>query len=166
MAFSTTLIGSSGVERRAYNIDWSVGHAASNRPEDVMLVQALFRILYYELMGFNSDFEPPPGEAGVIVVDGIKGPATQRHIVHFQNQVRTRGFKVTLDGVFDPYRAPGALSTISRTRYALDLLNNGTANLCRDNGVDYYDRLPYREDMPLRLRSALQTFKKTADKYR
>lgn len=165
MAFSTTLIGSSGNLRTAYNIDWSVGLIGANTREDVMLVQALFRIFYYELLGFNDGFDPPPGETEVIAVDGQKGPVTQKHIVHFQEQAIARGQNLRPDGIFDPYRAPGAISTISKTRYALDLLNNGCANLCDAQGIDNYDNLPNRQDVPLLLRSALKRVKKTADKY-
>jgi len=165
MAFSTPFIGSSGNPRTAYNIDWSVGLIGSNTREDVMLVQALFRIFYYELLGFNGGFDPPPGENAVIVVDGQKGPITQRHIVHFQEQAIARGQNLKADGIFDPYRAVGASSTISKTRYALDLLNNGCANLCDAQGIENYSNLPNRQDMPLLLRSALKRVKKTASKY-
>ncbi|QGW80602.1 peptidoglycan-binding protein [Variovorax paradoxus] len=165
MAFSTPVIGSSGRLLTAYNIDWSVGHIGSNTREDVMLVQALFKIFYYELMGFNHDFDPPPDQTEVIVVDGYKGPITQKHITHFQGQMIARGQKVLADGIFDPFRAPGASSTVSKSRYALDLLNNGCGNFCEEQGIDNYSNLPNRQDMPQLLRSALKRVKKTASKY-
>ncbi|WP_198088995.1 peptidoglycan-binding domain-containing protein [Variovorax sp. E3] len=165
MAFSTSFIGTSGNPRLAYNIDWSVGLIGSNTREDVMLVQALLRIFYYELMGFNDGFDPPPGETEVIAVDGAKGPITQRHIVHFQQQAIARGSNLRADGIFDPFRAVGASSTLSKTRYALDLLNNGCANLCDRQGIDNYTNLPNRQDVPQLLRSALKRVKKTANKY-
>ena len=165
MAFSTTLIGTSGKLHTTYNSDWSVGRIGSNTREDVMLVQALFKIFYYELLGFNHDFDPPPGATEVIVVDGYYGPVTQKHITHFQEQAIARGRKVLPDGIFDPFREPGASSTISKTRYALDLLNNGCANCCKEQGIDNYTNLPNREDMPTLLRSALKRVKKTASKY-
>jgi len=167
MAFTMTFKGkTSGTLHKIYNVDWSVGKIGSNIQEDVMLVQALFRIFYYELMGFtDAEFEPPPGEP-VIVVDGWIGPATHRHIVHFQRQMVASGRKVLQDGIFDPFRALEQVSTISKTRYALELLNNGCANYCTKNGVDYYTNLPNRTDMPLALRSALKTVKTTANKYK
>ncbi|MBB3639975.1 MULTISPECIES: peptidoglycan-binding domain-containing protein [Variovorax] len=165
MAFSTPLIGKSGDLLTAYNIDWSVGRIGSNTREDVMLVQALFKIFYYELLGFNHDLDPPPGQTEVIVVDGYYGPITQKHITHFQAQAIALGQKVLPDGIFDPFRAPGASSTLSKSRYALDLLNNGCANCCKEQGIDNYTNLPNRADMPLLLRSALKKVKKTASKY-
>ncbi len=165
MAFSTTLIGSSGKLRTTYNSDWSVGRIGSNTREDVMLVQALFKIFYYELLGFNHDFDPPPGGNEVIVVDGYYGPVTLKHITHFQEQAIARGRKVLPDGIFDPFREPGASSTISKTRYALDLLNNGCANCCGEQNIDNYTNLPNREDMPALLRNALKRVKKKASKY-
>jgi len=167
MAFTMTFKGkSSGTLYQTYNVDWSVGRIGSNIKEDVMLVQALFRIFYYELMGFtDADFEPPPGEP-VIVVDGWIGPATNRHIVHFQRQMVATGRKVMQDGIFDPFRAPDQATTITKSRYALELLNNACDHYCKKNGVDYYTNLPNRTDMPLSLRAALQTVKTTANKYK
>lgn len=164
MAFSTTFIGDGGLQRSAYNIDWSIGLIGSNTREDVMLVQALFKIFYYELER-TYNFFPPPGQDEVIVVDGVRGPMTQRHIAHFQRQVVERGYNVMCDGIFDPYRAPGALSTRSKSRYALDLLDETCGYYCDEQGVDNYTSLPNRQDMPLRLRSALKRVKKTAGKY-
>ena len=165
MAFSTPLIGRSGALLTAYNIDWSAGRIGSNTREDVMLVQALFKIFYYELLGFNHDLDPPPGQTEVIAVDGYYGPVTQKHITHFQTQSIALGYKVLPDGIFDPFREPGSSSTISKSRYALDLLNNGCANFCKEQGIDNYTNLPNREDMPMLLRSALKRVKKTASKY-
>jgi peptidoglycan hydrolase-like protein with peptidoglycan-binding domain len=165
MAFSTPLIGRSGALLTTYNIDWSAGRIGSNTREDVMLVQALFKIFYYELLGFNHEMDPPPGQTEVIAVDGYYGPVTQKHITHFQTQVIARGQKVLPDGIFDPFREPGSSSTISKTRYALDLLNNGCANCCKEQGIDNYTNLPNREDMPALLRNALKRVKKTASKY-
>ena len=165
MAFSTPPIGKSRDLLTAYHIDRAVGRIGSNTREDVMLVQALFKIFYYELLGFNHDLDPPPGQTEVIVVDGYYGPITQKHITHFQAQAIALGQKVLPDGIFDPFRAPGASSTLSKSRYALDLLNNGCANCCKEQGIDNYTNLPNRADMPLLLRSALKKVKKTASKY-
>ncbi|QFZ82010.1 MULTISPECIES: peptidoglycan-binding domain-containing protein [Variovorax] len=165
MAFSTPFIGKTGNSLIAYNIDWSVGQIGANTREDVMLVQALLKIFYYELLGFNHDHDPPPGETAVIEVDGLKGPITQRHITHFQEQLIARGSHLVPDGIFDPFRKPGAVTTQTKSRYALDLLNNGCANACAEQNVDYYTNLPNRTDMPPLLRSALKRVKKSANKY-
>jgi hypothetical protein len=164
MAFTTTAVGDSGVSD-TYNIDWSVGLIGSNRQEDVMLLQALFRIFYYEMMGFNGDMDPPPGETGVIVVDGYIGPVTLRHITHFQSQAVARGANVRRDGSVDPFRRQAELSHISRSRYTLELLNNACHNTCKDNNADNYSNLPNREDMPIELRNALRTRKDVAKQY-
>lgn len=166
MAFTTKFVGAtSGLQHVAFNVDWSVGRVGSNNREDVMLVQALMRIFYYEMMGFNHEFDPPPGETAPIVVDGWYGKVTQRHIDHFQDQAITRGKDIARDGIFDPYRAPGQLSTIQKKQYAFDLLNNGCANICKEQGQPNYDNLPNRTDMPVQLRNALKTIKSTAAKY-
>ncbi|MDI3382288.1 peptidoglycan-binding protein [Xenophilus aerolatus] len=164
MAFTTTATGNTG-PIDVYNIDWSVGLIGSNIREDVMLVQALFRILYYELMGFNDNTQPPPDEPGVIEVDGLIGPVTRRHIKHFQAQMAARGTKVTQDGSFDPFRAENQLSTRTHSRYSLELLNNGCLFFCEKQGLDNFSNLPNRADMPAPLRAALKTRKKTARQY-
>lgn len=165
MAFTTPFISLGGKSLIAYNIDWSVGRIGSNTREDVMLVQALFKIFYYELVGYD----PPPGST-TIVVDGRYGPITQTHITHFQQQAIEDGKKVQADGIFDPFRKPGsgALSPNSKSVYALDLLNNCCAVFCERQGMDVennYINLPNRQDMPLSLRNALKRVKKTANKY-
>ena len=165
MAFTTTARSQSEGVVNFYNIDWPVGRIGNNIHDDVMLVQALFKIFYYEMLGFNDNFEPPPGESEVIKVDGYTGPATLRHIVHFQTQCKKRGASVLLDGIFDPYRQEGQRSTISKTYYALDFLNVQIWNCCKLEGVDYYTALPNREDIPLLLRNALKTCKSTAAAY-
>lgn len=167
MAFTTTARSQSEGIVSVYNIDWPVGRIGNNIHDDVMLVQALFKIFYYEMLGFNDNFEPPPGESEVIKVDGYAGPVTRRHIVHFQTQCKKRGWSVLLDGIFDPFRQPGQgqLSSISKTRYSLDFLNALTRNSCKLEGADNYTTLPNREDVPLLLRNALKTHKSTAAAY-
>ena len=166
MAFTTTLIGSnSGTEHKAYNIDWSVGLIGSNARDDVMLTQALLRILYYELLGFNDGLDPPPDATDPISVDGIKGPITQKHIVHLQKQLVERGQKVVQDGTFDPFRKSQALSTITKSQYAFELLNSACIRFCLQHGMSNYDTLQSRQDIPVTLRNALTTVKKTARQY-
>lgn len=165
MAFTTSAPSQSEGMIDIYNIDWSVGQVGNNVRDDVMLVQALFRIFYYEMLGFNDNFDPPPGETKVIEVDGYAGPATRRHIIHFQTQGVKRGWNLKLDGIFDPFRQHGQRSLISRTFYAMDFLNANARNSCKLQGADNYTKLPHREDIPLLLRSALKTHKSTATKY-
>jgi hypothetical protein len=164
MAFSFHFIGAtSHTERVLYNLDWSVGRIGSNVREDVMLAQALLRIVFYELEG-KGGLLPPLGADG-IAVDGWIGPSTLRHIAHFQDQAAAKGQNVLRDGSFDPFRKQTQLSTISKTRYAIELLNNFCANSCDTNHMRNFDDLPVRDDVPLPLRNALKTSKKTAAQY-
>lgn len=165
MAFTTSALSQSEGTVDIYNIDWPVGQIGNNVRDDVMLVQALFRIFFYEMLGFNDNFDPPPGETKVIEVDGYAGPVTRRHIIHFQTQGRKRGMDLRLDGVFDPYRQHGQRSMISKTFYAIDFLNVATRNACKQQGVDNYTNLPNRDDMPFLLRNALKTRKSMPAKY-
>lgn len=56
MAFTTTARSQSEGVVNFYNIDWPVGRIGNNIHDDVMLVQALFKIFYYEMLGFNDNF--------------------------------------------------------------------------------------------------------------
>ncbi|MBS0428105.1 MAG: peptidoglycan-binding protein [Proteobacteria bacterium] len=166
MAFTAVLTTQSSQPFPAYNVDWAVGRIGSNARDDVMLVQALLRIFYYELMGFTDvGFEPPPNATDPIAVDGRIGPITQSHIVHFQSQIAAKGSPTTQDGIFDPFRGPGQLSTITHSRYSLDALNSGCNHFCNKQGIDNYRNLPNRQDVPAALRAALRTHKSTAAQY-
>lgn len=156
------------VLRTAYNIDWSVGRGGSNGREDVMLVQALFRIWFWETMQVGDDIMPvPPGETEVIKVDGWWGPSTQRYIDHFKQEAIKRGADITSDVVMDPFReTTWAKSRISKTDYALGVLVGKCARNCEANGETFYVNLPNRQDVPLQLRNALKMVKSTANQYR
>jgi len=164
MAFVTTFTSTKnpGETSNAYNIDFSVGAGArGNLPEDIMLVQALFRIVHFETQGLP----PPPGETG-IDVDGILGPATVRFILNLQRQAKAAGMNVRLDGLFDPFRRQGELSHVSRTQYAIEILNHTAFGACRKAGIPAYDELPSREDIPSALSAALnQPQREVARKY-
>jgi len=161
MAFSTTLPTQHDLPYTAYNIDWPVGLLGSNVSEDVMLVQALLRILFYE----QQQIEPPAESTGVIAVDGLCGPITRAHIKHMQVAAVQKGHKVVVDGTFDPFRAGGQLSTKSRSHYAMELLNNGCYNGDKAEGSRYHKDLPSRADIPSALRNALKTVRQTPKKY-
>lgn len=166
MAFMTPITTQSGATDYSYNVDYAVGHWGCNFKEDVMLVQALLRIAYYEVRdGPRQTFEPPAGFDTPIAVDGICGPNTTRFIQHYQDQSRSAGQDVLCDGRFDPSRAYTQLSSISHTKYSIELLNNHCFHACHAMGVDYYTRLGYREDIPPSLRYALRTCKKMARQY-
>jgi hypothetical protein len=153
MAFTTTFTSTKnpGETSNAYNVDFSVGAGArGNLPEDIMLVQALLRIVHFETEGLA----PPPQDRS-IAVDGMLGPATLRFILNFQRQMQGGGFSVRLDGIFDPFRHQGEMSHLSQTQYALEVLNHTAFSLCRKNGMSGYEELPRRDDIPEELRAAL-----------
>lgn len=153
MAFVTTFRNKDGSFSKAYNVDFSVGAAAANHPIDVMLVQALLRIVCYELQGTDK-LTPPPGEVG-IAVDGQFGPRTLKHILRQQQQMKAAGIATLVDGVHDPFRAQQQKSTIAKVRYGLEVLNDTCFVLCRRQGLESYDSLPRRSDVPEALRVAL-----------
>lgn len=154
MAFVTTFTSTKnpGELSNAYNIDFSVGPGArGNLPEDIMLVQALFRIMHFEV---RNPVPPPRGETG-IAVDGILGPATIRFILNQQRLAKAQSFKVLLDGIFDPFRGQGEFSKVSKTQYAMEIVNNTAFGLCKSQGLDNYVALPQRDDIPPELAGAL-----------
>ena len=169
MAFSTYVIDPSDSSRGAdrCNVDWSVGRLGVNMREDVMLVQALLDIFYWKLHGLTEPTLTPPPEDQGIEVDGYMGPITQRHITRFQQQCKARGYDVWQDGLFDPFRRAGDLSTRTRTRYAIELLNNACQKYCTAHNATYYgDLFNGQNPYPLLLRNALRTRKDTANQYR
>jgi hypothetical protein len=132
---------------------------------DIMLVQALLRLFYYELMGFNGGNDPPNDGQGVIKVDGILGPETLKHMRHAQQNFRRVGYEIANDTRFDPYRGVKVRTPVKFLRYSMELLNNGCHNFCLDNNVDYYNKLGSRAETPLELRQALTNVKSQASAY-
>lgn len=145
-----------------YNVDFSVGARGHNRREDVLLVQALLRIFYYEV-GFEN-CPPPSGENG-IAVDGFHGSSTQRHINHVQQQFIAVGNDTGNDGLIDPFRTPYEGSLITKHHYTLVLLNDACAHGCIETGSNNFVDLPQRDDIPIQLRNALMTVKTEATRY-
>jgi hypothetical protein len=153
MAFVTTF-QTEGNEFTAYNIDFSVGPGArGNLPEDIMLVQAVLRIVHFEV---SNPLPPPPGETG-IEVDGILSRQTRDFIRNAQVLAKKAGESVLLDGIFDPFRHLEERSTISKTRYVFEVINLLARLRCRDDGIDNYENLPARTDIPSELAGALST---------
>lgn len=167
MAFTTTFRSrKDGSLSNAYNIDFPVGAGArGNVPEDVMLVQLLFRILYFEVALSGGDAFVPPAGHTTIEVDGKFGPATARFVVHWQKFCRDQGMNVLLDGVIDPMRGMEESSTRSRTRYAIEILNHTCFAQCRKLGIANYDDLANRTDIPLALASAVKSHRTLARAY-
>jgi hypothetical protein len=153
MAFVTNL-QAGGNEFTAYNIDFSVGPGArGNLPEDIMLVQALLRIVHFEI---SNPLPPPPGETS-IDVDGVLGRQTRDFIRNAQALAKKTGEPILLDGIFDPFRHFDERSTISKTRYVFELINLVARLRCKDDGIDNFEGLPDRTDIPSELAGALST---------
>lgn len=148
----------------AYNVDWSVGGGVcGNRSADVALVQALLRIVHFEL---DNPAPPPAGETG-IAVDGLCGPRTVRFIMNAQSLTKSRGIPTRIDGILDPFRAvAGQLSSRARVHYALESLNAACYKRCRAEDKPYYRDLPGRSDLPPVLRTQLASpWRKNACQY-
>jgi hypothetical protein len=164
MAFVTTFVSTKdGQSSDAYNIDFSVGPGVrGNLPEDIMLVQALLRIMHFEV---SNPVEPPPGDSS-IAVDGKLGPQTIRFILNAQRKAKAAGIKVLLDGTFDPFRTQGQFSTVAKVRYVFEVVNDTAFGLCKNDGRDNYTALPGRDDIPPELVAALKgPSRKLARKY-
>jgi hypothetical protein len=153
MAFVTTFISSeTGLPGNAYNIDFPVGAGVNgNLPEDIALVQAIFRIVHFEV---SQPLPPPPGEKG-IEVDGKLRSQTLRFILNAQQLAKAQNIPVLLDGTFDPFRSQGELSRLAKVRYVLELWNNTAHKMCAQDGVDNYSALADRDDIPPMLAVAL-----------
>jgi hypothetical protein len=148
---------------REYNIDYPVGAGAANLKDDVMLVQTLLHILYFETdpeeTGHN--FTPLPGEE--IAVSGECDPTTRRYIVHFKKEVMRLGWRLHPDEVFDPMRdnEPNKKSTLSKTYYAFSRL----LNVCGTTNPRRTDNIPEERSTPRLLAQALRQTRRTARKY-
>jgi len=165
MAFvATNFVSSDGEARDMYNIDFSVGAGATgNQPDDIALLQALFRLVHFQL-GAGTRLPAPPGDTE-IEVDGKLGPQTMRFLVNFQREARGLNVPVRLDGMFDPFRGQGGLSTLSKTRYTMEILNRECNNRCRVEGIDNFTNLPQDPDLPPFLSVALLERRDVARKY-
>lgn len=144
MAFKTNRVTPGGSLRVAYNVDYSVGLGGRNMPVDAKLVQALLRLCYYDLADQDGALAPPPGVTEPIAVDGIIGPITRRHIMHFQQQHVQMGIPTLIDGKFDPFKAQNQLSGISHVAYTFESLNRVCSNVCMDAGIDWFRHLEER----------------------
>lgn len=148
MAFVTTFTDKeTNTTEKAYNIDFSVGAGKANLRADIMLVQALFRILHFEVSNPPS---PPKGETD-IEVDGRLTSATLRFILNAQLLAKAKGGKVLVDGTFDPFREHNQRSLIAHVFYVLEIVNNSCRTRCLKDGSNAYAGLPLRTDIPAEL---------------
>ncbi|TWT00713.1 peptidoglycan-binding domain-containing protein [Reyranella sp. CPCC 100927] len=91
-----------------YNVEQAVGLNAPNARDDVKLVQYLLRGIYRE-------------QAASLAMDGYIGPITVSWIKRFQMDAKSAGNSMLVDGRVD--RAQGYRSSVSRTVYAIMLMN-------------------------------------------
>lgn len=167
MSFSHHFISKSKTSVISYNFDRPVSRFGGGSKTDVMLLQALFRMMYYEFPeGGQFKFPPPVQSTGTIVVDGTCGPQTRIHIDTFERQVNALQNSVSSDGVIDPYPAVNAKTTKFKNKFKLDFLNSACEEAAQSAGnIDAYRRmilLDQHEDgvYPLALRAALQSPRK------
>lgn len=167
MAFTTLFklqsnrLGPIGSVKKIYGFHFRVSTFGGGERIDVMLLQALFRIFYYEFIGFGS-IDPPAGTTGVIEVDGIVGKQTRMHINHYQHHLKDRGDTDTTDGVIDPFKKQGIKTTHTKREYQLEILNADCLRLALKNGEeDVHQRMidldiHADEIYPVELRNALR----------
>jgi len=143
----------------AYNIDWAVGVTGSNGQADLMLVQSLFNILYFDHGGDPGEGKDPllpPAGADALAVDGKYGPLTQRYIDHFQDTLRATGtWQMAPDRRMDPFKG-ASLSPHQKEVFSMTLLVRYCHFGDLSVGDHAYRDLPIEMGTPHVLRSALK----------
>lgn len=93
-----------------YNVNYSVGSNASNKRDDVFLVQWMLHRVYTD----HPMLSPP--EVQRLEVDGCIGPQSVKWIKAFQSDMRRAGRTCMLDGRIDSARnVTGAVSKVPYT---------------------------------------------------
>ncbi len=98
-----------------YNVNFAVGNGATNRRDDVFLVQWMLQHIYKD----DPTFFAP--ESKPLAVDGWIGPQTIKWIRAFQSDVIRRGFALHPDGRVDSARK--AVGAVSKLPYTILLMN-------------------------------------------
>ncbi len=133
---------------RFYNVTKAVGYGCPNEKEDAMMIQFFLKRIY------QTKEMKPYTPKGAMAVDGKVGPVTRNWILKFQLDMRNGGHACLADGVMDkagnPQNADNYVSSISRTKYAVRLLNNGLRKL----DETLYKTLPTNPEVPAELRAA------------
>jgi hypothetical protein len=95
-------------------------------------------------------------------VDGICGKQTRLHIQHFQQFAKREGMTKTTDGVIDPFKKQGVMTSRTQMPYQLLALNSECLRLAFKNGNEGVHQnmidLEFHEEevYPPALRSALR----------
>ena len=150
MAFQLRWTGAhSNLGHIYYNIDHPVGESVGCDPEDVMLVQALLRLVFYEFK-----YCPPPAGRTFLKIDGKCGPSTQAHLRAFKAQIRREGVPTIADGQIDPIDGNPNTAATGRTkhRFVLEVLNHMTLEMAqragRPEARDFHTKPP-ENDVPV-----------------
>jgi hypothetical protein len=104
---------------KIYVVTHAVGRNATNKRDDVLLVQYFLKKIYDK-----------PGKASLtrpttpMVVDGYFGTITRNWILMFQNDLKRLGYSVWADGRVDPTTGD-TRGTISKEIYTIFHLDNG-----------------------------------------
>lgn len=139
----------------SYNIGRSVGSTGINLPVDVKLIQALLRMFYSEI-GVTRPAVLANDEA--LIIDGIYGPITHRHLRAFKDGMRTNNIPTIADGKVDPFITPSSRTPHSKHSFVLNTMNNSCdLGAAKHGKPELFSDLPKRQDIPEDLRSALQT---------
>jgi hypothetical protein len=156
-----------GVEHPEYNLDYPIGPGRTNRQDDIMLAQALLRIIFYETNYADKNGCPRLPDIDDIPLSGNLLPELQRYIVHFKNWMRQWGYGVYPDAVILPYPPIGLKkSSVTRTYFTMRLLLNFAWKADADAGLGKVDSLAYLDEIPELLRTNLQRVGDRAPGYR
>jgi hypothetical protein len=140
--------------RVLYNVNYAIGPARPNRPDDVLLVQFFLRALARVNDVTTRESYFATGQA-LIDTDGIYGPQTAAYIRHFE-AVLSRSLPGALwrDGVIDP-RPPGQnFGPLHDRVYAIIRLNTLYAE---SFGIDRHSAIDKDRDFPAAVRPKLFT---------
>ena len=148
MAFVDEDSENATVNARFYNVTKAVGYGCPNEKEDAMMVQFFLKRIY-----MHKEMKPLAPK-GNMTVDGKVGPVTRNWILKFQLDMRNGGHACLADGVMDkagnPENGDNYVASMSHTKYAIRLLNNGLRQL--DSVL--YKTLPVNPEVPAELRAA------------
>src|SRR5262249_26735498 len=129
---------------------WAGQRAAPNNRDDVMLVQFFLKRVYQNSPRYLRSPD------GVMVIDGIIGPITQRWINRFQLDTRNAGRSVRVDGIVN--QAHGSVASISRTVYTIIHLNSAF----KEAEPAVFDDLEDDPEVPPELAAAIRNSKAPA----
>jgi hypothetical protein len=135
-----------GQEFKFFNVDQAVGSSASNRRDDVLLVQYLLLKIYNHPSTRSSR---PKGE---MKTDGAFGPISRNWILKFQLDVGAAmgPGNIVFDARVDP--AKGLESTISKTPYTVLHLSRAFER----RYPEFYEQPARDPELPVELRDRLE----------